>query len=177
MPGKTNAVSGGSTSSTIKVNGEYSIELTPSITWTDEKKNAIITNLRALLAQYETLGVSIYQIAGTGSVGSIHISYKKVTSSELYMGYDSTRLYIGGSPLSTDIGELAGALFGLSTYYLEADSSKAAQLGTFAHTIWTDPDTSNVWKLQVTITWGADFEITNLGSGKTVPNIRFIWSD
>ena len=171
MPGKTNAVSGGG-ASTIKVAGYSPIYLTSDINWTDEKKNAIITNLRALLAQYEALGVSIYQITGTGDIGSLQISYQKVTSSELSMDYASDYLFIGGSPVSSDIGKLFGALYGLAPYYLEAPSNLAAQLATLSHKVWSDTtETGGVYNLYATVTWGAYFEIDG-NSGPTIPYIR-----
>ena len=176
MPGKTNAVSGGG-ASTIKVAGYSPIYLTSNINWTDEKKNAIITKLRALLAQYESLGVSIYQITGTGSAGSAVITYKKVTSSELVMSYTSNYLYIGGSPLSSNIGEISGYVSGLATYYLEAPSNLKAQLATIMHTVWSDPETSGVYSLYATITWGAYFSIQDIGNGPTIPYMRMWISD
>ena len=176
MPGKTNAVSGGGPS-TIKVAGYCPVYLTSNINWTDEKKNTIITNLRALLAQYESKGCSIYQITGTGSVGSVQTSYQKVTSSELFMDYDSAYLYIGGAPVSSNIGQLVGYTAGLATYYLEAPSSLATQLTAISKTVWSDSESSGVYSLYITITWGADYTYENVGSGLSIPYMRLWISD
>ena len=178
MPGMTNCLVGsGGGASTIKVAGYSPIYLTSNINWTDEKKNAIITNLRALLAQYEALGVSIYQITGTGSIGSLQTSYQKVTSSELSMDYDSNYLYIGGSPVSSNTGQTIGYTAGLATYYLEAPSGLATQLTGILKTVWSDPETSGVYSLYITITWGADYTYTNVGSGLSIPYMRMWISD
>ena len=171
MPGKTNAVSGGG-ASTIKVAGYYPVDLTSNINWTDEKKDALITKLRAFLAQYEALGVSIYQFTGTGDVGSVKTSYQKVTSSELVMAYDSAYLYIGGAPLSSDIGQMLGYTAGLATYYLEAPSSLVEQLTAISKTVWSDSESSGVYSLYITITWGTDYTYENVGSGLSIPYMR-----
>lgn len=177
MPGKTNAISGGG-ASTIKVAGYSPIYLTSNINWTDEKKNAIITKLRTLLAQYEALGVSIYQITGIGSFGSLQTSYQKVTSSELSMDYDNNYLYIGGAPVASNIGQMLGYIAGLATYYLEAPSSLAEQLTTISKTIWSDTtETGGVYNLYITITWGVDYTYTNVGSGSSIPYMRMWISD
>lgn len=173
----TNAISGGG-ASTIKVAGYYPVDLTSNINWTDEKKNAVISNLRSFLAQYEALGVSIYQFTGTGDIGSVQTSYQKVTSSELVMDCDSAHLYIGGVPLASNIGQMLGYIAGLATYYLEAPSSLAKQLTTISKTIWSDTtETGGVYKLYITITWGEDYTYTNVGSGSSIPYMRMWISD
>lgn len=177
MPGMTNCLVGSGGASTIKVAGYCPVYLTSNINWTDEKKNAIITNLRTLLAQYEALGVSIYQITGTGSIGSVQTSYQKVTSSELSMDYDSAYLYIGGAPVSSNVGQMLGYTAGIAMYYLEAPSSLATQLTTISKTVWSDTETSGVYSLYVTITWGTDYTYPGVGSGLSIPYMRMWISD
>lgn len=166
----TNAISGGGVS-TIKVAGVLQSTLPATVSSTEDK-NAIITFLRTSLAQYESKGVSIYQLSVTGEAPNYICSYVKVTSSNLKMNYNNQQLLIGTS--ADDLPALTMSTFGVPAWYLEANSDIASSLNVFAKE-WKQSGSTNT--LSVTILWDGTWTSEFAGKGPAVPNMMMGWSD
>lgn len=107
MPGKTNAVSGGSVSNIIDGFCRFVTTNTPYGGLSDEAKQTIATNFRTALASMESENIKIYKLKVTiNTDSSIIMDYEETTSANFPIIFETDAIYFGVDQVYLDNGTI-----------------------------------------------------------------------
>lgn len=170
MPGKTNAVSGGTTSNIIDGFCRFVTSNTAYNSLSAEDKQTIITNFKSSLASMESANNKIYKLkVTTNTDGSMIMGYEETTSANFPIIFDDNAIYFGVDQVYLDNGTINYLINATEypTWKVEGTSVTPIQ-----QTLYSVPNSTEA--LIFTATFGNSFQYTTGLTMAPCPALRIV---